>query len=96
MVKTVAAHLFLVYLIMMNLGGFASMAWDKHCAKTGRWRVKEKTLFLWALCGGALGSWLGMKVCRHKTKHWYFVLGIPLCGVADALLLFALSALLRR
>ena len=23
-------------------------------------------------CGGAVGALLGMKVFRHKTKHWYF------------------------
>ena len=46
-------------------------------AKKGAWRVPEKTLFLFPLLGGGLGSWIGMDAFRHKTKHWYFVIGIP-------------------
>ena len=72
------------------------MGVDKYRAIRRRWRIPEATLFILALVGGACGGTVGMYSFRHKTKHWYFVLGIPLCGVADALLLFALSALLRR
>ncbi|MFC3345708.1 DUF1294 domain-containing protein [Paenibacillus abyssi] len=27
--------------------------------------------------GGALGSWIGMKMYRHKTKNMTFVVGVP-------------------
>jgi uncharacterized membrane protein YsdA (DUF1294 family) len=27
---------------------------------------------MFGIFGGALGGLLGMKVFRHKTKHWYF------------------------
>ena len=42
-------------------------------------------LFLTALLGGAAGSWAGMYLFHHKTRHWYFVLGMPLilaCQIA--------------
>jgi len=39
--------------------------------------VPEKTLFLLPLLGGSVGALLGMRVFHHKTKHWYFVWGIP-------------------
>ena len=42
------------------------------------WRVPERSLFLPALLGGALGGVLGMQVFRHKTRHWYFRFGFPL------------------
>ena len=29
------------------------------------------------LLGGSIGALLGMRTFRHKTKHWYFVWGIP-------------------
>jgi uncharacterized membrane protein YsdA (DUF1294 family) len=54
-----------------------SMGIDKAKAKKGAWRVPEKTLFLFPLLGGGLGSWIGMYTFHHKTKHWYFVIGIP-------------------
>ena len=31
-----------------------------------------------ALLGGSAGAWAGMYLFHHKTKHWYFVVGMPL------------------
>ena len=62
------------------------MWFDKRRAKRGGRRVRERTLFLSALLGGSLGTFLGMRVFRHKTKHWYFVWGIPLILLAQAAL----------
>ncbi len=76
----------LLYLAFMNIVGFFSMALDKRKARRGKWRVPEARLFLFALIGGSLGSWLGMYVFRHKTKHWYFVLGMPLIFVLHIVL----------
>lgn len=73
-------------ILIMNLIGFISMGWDKHCAKVHRWRVPEKTLFGICICGGTFGSWVGMYVFRHKTKHWYFVLGMPLICIVESVL----------
>ena len=61
----------------VNLLGFASMGWDKRCAKRGRRRVPERTLFAIAFLGGAAGSLAGMYYFRHKTRHLSFVVGIP-------------------
>ena len=62
----------------MNIIGFAIMGADKKKAKNGAWRVKESTLFLVSFIGGSLGTLAGMYAFRHKTKHWYFVVGMPL------------------
>ncbi|WP_311594642.1 DUF1294 domain-containing protein [Priestia endophytica] len=40
--------------------------------------MSEKTLFLIALLGGALGGIIGMYTYRHKTKHLSFKVGFPL------------------
>ena len=70
--------IFLIYLLLMNIAGFAAMGIDKYKAKAHAWRIPEKTLFGLSLLGGSAGTWAGMYAFRHKTKHWYFVVGMPL------------------
>ena len=67
----------LVWLAVINLLTFIVYGADKRRARKGKWRVPEKTLFLLLLLGGSIGALLGMRVFHHKTKHWYFVWGIP-------------------
>ena len=67
----------LVWLAVINLLTFIVYGADKRRARKGKWRVPEKTLFLLPLLGGSVGALLGMRVFHHKTKHWYFVWGIP-------------------
>lgn len=69
--------LIIAYFIVINIAGFASMGIDKAKAKKHAWRIPEATLFAIALLGGSFGSLLGMQHFRHKTKHWYFTIGIP-------------------
>ena len=76
-----------IYLIAVNVVGFAMMGIDKNRAKRGEWRIPEKTLFTCALLGGSLGTTLGMSTFRHKTKHWYFKYGMPLNLVVQVLLI---------
>lgn len=71
-------HYWIYYLIAINLIGCFAMFLDKQKAKRGAWRIPEKTLFLFALLGGAFGTTMGMHLFRHKTKHWYFRFGMPL------------------
>ena len=67
-----------IYLIWMNLVGLCMMGVDKARAKKRAWRIHERRLFLCSLLGGSLGTWAGMYLFRHKTRHWYFVIGMPL------------------
>lgn len=67
----------LIYLAAVNLFGLIIMGVDKSRAKRRKWRIPEATLFLVAIIGGSIGSILGMYLFRHKTKHWYFVAGMP-------------------
>ncbi|SHG34079.1 DUF1294 domain-containing protein [Ornithinibacillus halophilus] len=68
----------LPYLLTANLIGFLFMGLDKRKAKNQQWRIPERTLWGIAILGGAVGSLLGMKVFRHKTKHRAFTVGMPL------------------
>lgn len=68
---------FLLYILIMNIAGLAVMGTDKSRAMRHAWRIPETTIFLVSLLGGSLGTWAGMYLFRHKTKHWYFVVGMP-------------------
>ncbi len=73
--------LVIAYFIVINIAGFASMGIDKAKAKKHAWRTPEATLFSIAILGGSIGSMLGMQTFRHKTKHWYFAIGIPVIAL---------------
>ena len=66
------------YIILVNLIGFLLMGIDKRKAIKHAFRIPEATLFSVAILGGSIGCILGMFHFRHKTKHWYFVVGMPL------------------
>lgn len=76
----------LIYFGIMNLLGLIVMGVDKWKAKHNAWRIPEKTLFLVSILGGSIGTWAGMYLFRHKTKHWYFVVGMPLILVVQVVL----------
>ena len=52
---------------------------DKYRAKKNLWRIPERVLLTVCALGGGLGGLLGMRLFRHKTKHWKFLIGVPLC-----------------
>lgn len=79
-----------VYFIALNLTGFALMGIDKYKAKKRAFRIPEATLFIIAVIGGSIGSIIGMYAFRHKTRHWYFVYGMPFILVIQIILIIAL------
>lgn len=76
------------YFIIVNIIGFALMGIDKWKARKGAFRIPESTLFIIAVIGGSIGSIAGMYIFHHKTRHWYFVYGMP------AILLLQLACIL--
>ena len=81
-----------VWIIVLGVFLFVLMGADKAKARSGRWRISEKTLFILALLGGACGGWLGMLVFRHKTRHWYFSIGFPVLAMLQVALIVFLRA----
>lgn len=80
----------IAYLVILNLIGIIVMGADKSRAKRKAWRIPEKSLFLVSILGGSIGTWAGMYLFRHKTKHWYFVIGMPLILILQTTLAFIL------
>lgn len=79
------------YLVLVNAAAFVLMLADKQKARRGAWRIPEKTLLGIAAIGGSIGAILGMYLCRHKTRHAAFSLGLPLI-LAVQIWLFILMA----
>ncbi|MDD3368220.1 MAG: DUF1294 domain-containing protein [Lachnospiraceae bacterium] len=82
-----------VYFIGVNLTGFILMGLDKRKAQKHLWRIPEATLFVCALIGGSIGSIGGMYFFHHKTRKWYFVVGMPLILFLQAAAVIALFQL---
>ena len=76
----------LIYLLTINALGFAFMLDDKQRARKKRWRIPEATLLTVALLGGSAGCFLGMRLCRHKTRKPKFSIGIPVILLLQLLL----------
>ena len=74
------------YFLLVSIVAFALMGIDKRRARKGAWRIRERTLFLWAFLGGSPGAIAGMWCFRHKTRHWYFRFGLPAILLAETAL----------
>lgn len=85
-----AITLIIIYLIIINFISFTAMGVDKHKARKHTWRIPESTLFVLALIGGSIGSVAGMHLFHHKTRHWYFLYGMPAILILQVLIVVAL------
>lgn len=95
MLDATLGQVLLVGFVLTNLGAFFVMALDKRRASQGRGadRTPEGFLFFLAAAFGSIGVWLGMFAFRHKTRKWYFRLGIPLLMLQNAATVYAVWAL---
>lgn len=81
-----AITLIIIYLVVINCTSFITMGVDKYKARKRTWRIPESTLFVLALIGGSIGSIMGMHLFHHKTRHWYFLYGMPAILIVQILL----------
>ncbi len=96
---TSLAHLFwplnplgiALYLLAINALALGLYAWDKHRARSGGWRVKERSLLLVGLLGGSPASLFAQIYLRHKTRKQPFqgLFRVILVLQALGLILFA-------
>ena len=68
----------IIYFFLMNIVTLVTFWIDKNLAQNNKSRIQESTLVLLSALGGAAGGLAAMYLFRHKTKHWYFVLGMPI------------------
>jgi len=79
----------LSFFLAINLIAFLIMLVDKiKSTNPGAERISEGMLFFLAAAFGSLGVYVGMFVFRHKTRKWYFLIGIPLLIIQNAAMLY--------
>ncbi len=83
---TLMTQILLAIFIIINLVAFFIVANDKRKSISGgnTDRTPEGLLFFLATAGGATGVYAAMQLFRHKTRKWYFQIGIPLLILQNA------------
>lgn len=87
---------FLIYFAAANIFGILINCIDKIKAKHNKWRIRESTLWLVGIFGGAAGSYITMKAIRHKTKHKSFMIGMPVLMLIQLAIMVYLCLYLYR
>ncbi len=66
------------FFVLTNSIAFLMMWIDKGKAgKRSTQRISEGMMFFMATVFGSIGVYAGMYLFRHKTRKWYFIVGIP-------------------
>jgi uncharacterized membrane protein YsdA (DUF1294 family) len=75
-----------------NIFAFFVMANDKRksAASGNPDRTPEGILFFLATAFGSIGIYLAMIIFRHKTRKWYFQIGIPLLIIQNTVSIYLL------
>lgn len=79
-ITTHSKEILVAILVLINVFSFFVMANDKR-KSVGRQdseRTPEGLIFFIATAFGSIGVYVGMLLFRHKTRKWYFQLGVPL------------------
>ncbi|MBE6583990.1 MAG: DUF1294 domain-containing protein [Ruminococcaceae bacterium] len=83
---------FLAYIAIISIVSIIVCIYDKKVSKKNRveLRTPEKTLLLLSAFGGSVAMFITMLIIRHKTKHFKFMVGIPVIMLVQAAIVWAL------
>ena len=73
--------------VAVNVVALLMCVYDKRAAIKRQRRVSEKALFVISIIGGAAGMLAGMLLVRHKTRHWQFMVFVPLLIVVHVVII---------
>ena len=84
--------IFLAYIAVISIISIVVCIYDKKISKKNRveLRTPEKTLLILSALGGSVAMFITMLIIRHKTKHFKFMVGIPVIMVIQAVAVFLL------
>lgn len=83
--------------VLVNVFAFLAMMIDKLNAVNGNSeRISEGMMFFLAAAFGSIGVYAGMFAFRHKTRHWYFLVGMPLLIAENIATLYFLYTLINK
>ena len=83
----------LVYFVVVNLYSLFRVGADRDRTMHGGCVIPTRSFFLVAMCGGSIGTLMGMYLFKHKTDKLFFKLGMFL--VLTVQLVFAAVTYLR-
>lgn len=81
----------IIALLILNIFGFILVSLDKYKAKNKLWRIPERSFFILSILGGSIGVYVGLFLFKHKTRHWYFMVIIPLIILAQIVFIYYLA-----
>ena len=84
--------IFLAYIAIISIVSIIVCIYDKKISKKNRveLRTPEKSLLILSALGGSVAMFITMLIIRHKTKHFKFMVGIPVIMIIQAAIIFAL------
>ena len=82
------AQTILIALAVVNIFAFVYVGLEKRKRVVGSERFSEVSFFFIAVFFTSLGVLLGMFAFRHKTRKFYFVLGMVLLFLEQTALIF--------
>ena len=90
--NNLALSIFLAYIAVISIISIVVCIYDKKISKKNRveLRTPEKTLLILSALGGSVAMFITMLIIRHKTKHFKFMVGIPVIMVIQAVAVFLL------
>lgn len=88
-------YIILATLVTINAIALFVVGYDKRTSITRDHdsRLPEGMLFFLATVFGAVGVFAGMQLFRHKTRKWYFQIGIPLLIIQNLTTLYTILSL---
>ena len=90
--NNLALSIFLAYVAVMSLVSIVVCIYDKKISKKNRveLRTPEKSLLILSALGGSVAMFVTMLLIRHKTKHFKFMVGIPVIMIIQAVAVYLL------
>lgn len=81
------------YLAIISIIAVITTVKDKICAKLDKSRTPEKKLLIISAFGGSAAMLATMLIIRHKTKHFKFMIGIPVILALQVIILYYLDGI---
>ena len=83
---------FIAYIAIISIVSVIVCIYDKKISKKNRveLRTPEKSLLILSALGGSVAMFITMLIIRHKTKHFKFMVGIPVIMIIQAVAVWAL------
>ncbi len=90
--NNLALSILLAYILIISIVSIIVCIYDKKISKKNRveLRIPEATLLGLSALGGSVAMLICMLLIRHKTKHFKFMVGIPVIILIQAAAIFAL------